>query len=206
MTREVFLNSLREKLKGLSPEDIEDRISFYYEMIDDIMDEGKTEEEAVAEIGSVDDVIYEIAQDTPLVKIVKQKIKPKRKLEAWEIVLIILGFPLWFPLVLTGFVLLLVAYILFWVFVIVAYAVEFSLGASSIGALVNFFAYLVHGDFYLAPLGASIMFAGGTILMFFACKAITLRTIKLHKSLFTKIKASFIKNKKGGESKWKRQF
>ena len=38
MTREVFLNSLREKLKGLSPEDIEDRISFYYEMIDDIMD------------------------------------------------------------------------------------------------------------------------------------------------------------------------
>ena len=193
MTREVFLNSLREKLKGLSPEDIEDRISFYYEMIDDIMDEGKTEEEAVAEIGSVDDVVYEIAQDTPLAKLVKERIKPKRKLAAWEIVLLVLGFPLWFPLALTAAILCLVFYILFWVFVIVAYAIETSLVVGSIAFLIAGLANLSSGGPAIATLGIALLCGGGGALFFFACWYITKGTIILHKKVFTKIKAKFIK-------------
>ena len=193
MTREVFLNSLREKLKGLSPEDIEDRISFYYEMIDDIMDEGKTEEEAVAEIGSVDDVVYEIAQDTPLAKLVKERIKPKRKLAAWEIVLLVLGFPLWFPLALTAAILCLVFYILFWVFVIVAYAIETSLVVGSIAFLIAGLANLSSGGPAIATLGVALLCGGGGALFFFACWYITKGTIILHKKVFTKIKAKFIK-------------
>ena len=199
MTKEVFLNSLREKLSGLPKEDLDERISFYEEMIEDRMDEGLTEEEAVAEIGNVDDVVYEIAQETPLVKIVKERIKPKRKLEAWEIVLLILGFPVWFPLVSTVFILLLVGYLLIWVLAFVCYSVEFSFGVASIGSLIAFFAYWFSGNFYLLPLGASIGLAGATILMFFACKGITIGTIKLSKAIFTSIKASIIK--KGGDNK-----
>ena len=193
MTREVFLNSLREKLKGLSPEDIEDRISFYYEMIDDMMDEGKTEEEAVAEIGSVDDVVYEIAQDTPLAKLVKERIKPKRKFAAWEIVLLVLGFPLWFPLALTAAILCLVFYILFWVLVIVAYAVEASLIIGSIAFLIAGFANLVSGGPALATFGIALLCGGGGALFFFPCWYVTKGTIKVHKKVFTKIKAKFIK-------------
>ena len=200
MTKQVFLDSLRSKLSGLPKEDVDERISFYEEAINDRMDEGKSEEEAVAEMGSVDDVIYEIAKDTPLVKLVKERIKPKRKLEAWEIVLIIIGFPVWFPFVLTAFILLLVAYTLLWVFVGVAYTIEFSLGASAVGSLIAFLIYLFNGQFYLIPLGVSILAAGGAVLFFFACKGITLGTIELHKALFTKIKTKFI-NKKGEETK-----
>ena len=193
MTREIFLNSLREKLKGLSPEDIEDRISFYDEMIDDMMDEGKTEEEAVAEIGSVDDVVYDIAKETPLAKLVKERIKPKRKLAAWEIVLLVLGFPLWFPLALTATILCLVFYILFWVLVIVAYAVETSLIVGSIAFLIAGFATLANGGPALAMFGIALLCGGGGALFFFACWYITKGTIKLHKKLFTAIKAKFIK-------------
>ncbi len=196
MTKEVFLNSLREKLVGLPKEDVEERISFYEEMINDRMDEGKTEEEAIDDIGGIDKVIYDIAQETPLTKLVKEKIKPKRALRAWEIVLLVLGFPLWFPLCLVGLILVLVAYILFWVLVIVAYAVELALSVGSIGSLVIFFAYLFSGTFNLVPLGASILAAGGAVLFFFACWYITKGTINLHKKIFIKIKTAFIK--KGG--------
>ena len=48
MTKNEFLSSLRSKLQGLPPADIDERIGFYSEMIDDRMDEGKSEEEAIS--------------------------------------------------------------------------------------------------------------------------------------------------------------
>ena len=47
MNKEEFLSELRTKLSGLPQEDIEERISFYSEMIDDRMEDGISEEEAV---------------------------------------------------------------------------------------------------------------------------------------------------------------
>ena len=135
MKKEEFLSELRNKLNGLPKDDVDNRINFYGEMIDDRIDDGKTEEEAVADIGTVDDVVNDIAKDTSLVKLVKEKVKPKRSLRAWEIVLIVLGFPLWFPLALTALILCLVAYLLIWVLVIVTYSVEISLIASSANSL-----------------------------------------------------------------------
>lgn len=194
MKKDEFLNELKNKLNGLPKDDVDNRISFYSEMIDDRIDDGKTEEEAVADIGTVDDVVNDIAKDTPLVKLVKEKVKPKRSLRAWEIVLIVLGFPLWFPLLLTAFILCLVAYILLWVLVIVSYAVEFSLIAGAIGGIVIFFAYLFSGgEVNLIALGASIMCAGASVLMFFGCVGATKVSIALSKKIITGIKSSIIK-------------
>ena len=72
MTKQMFLASLREGLQGLPPADVEERIAFYDEMIDDRMEEGLTEEEALAEIGTVESVIAQIAEETPLAKLVKE--------------------------------------------------------------------------------------------------------------------------------------
>ena len=52
MNKQEFLSRLRKQLKGL--EDKEERITFYSEMIDDRMEEGLSEEEAVAAVGSLD--------------------------------------------------------------------------------------------------------------------------------------------------------
>ena len=94
MNKQEFLQRLRSGLTGLPQEDIEDRVSFYDELIDDKMEEGVSEEEAVRQIGPVDDVISQIISDTPLTKLVREKVKPKRSLQAWEIVLLILGAPI----------------------------------------------------------------------------------------------------------------
>ncbi len=193
MKKQEFLNELRSKLVGLPKEDIDNRINFYEEMINDRMDDGKSEEEAVADIGSVDEVVRQIANETPMLKLVAEKAKPKRALRAWEIVLIILGFPLWFPLLITFTVLALVFYLLFWILVIVSYAVEAALAATSVAGLVVFCAYLADGTVNLLPLGYSLMALGGTMLFIFACIGATKLTIFLSKKMVLGIKTAFIR-------------
>ena len=191
MTKKVFLDSLREKLSGLPKSDVDERISYYEEMIYDIMDEGKSEEEAVAEIGTVDEVVYEIAQDTPLRKIVKEKIR-RRGLKTWQIVLICVTFPFWLPIAIVLAVIGLVAYILFWVGVIVSYAIEVALIVGHVANLIAFLGHVFSGDFYVVPLALSMLCAGGAVLMFFGCYWATRGTIKLHKKIFTWIKTGII--------------
>lgn len=55
MRKEEFLTALRANLTGLSPEGVEKLVEFCSEMIDDRMEDGLTEEEAVAAAGSLDD-------------------------------------------------------------------------------------------------------------------------------------------------------
>ncbi|MBR4295688.1 MAG: DUF1700 domain-containing protein, partial [Clostridia bacterium] len=82
MTKLKFIMSLHDKLSGLPQKEIEERLNFYSEMIEDRMEEGLSEEEAVAAIGSVDEIAEQIVADTPLSKIAKEKIKLTRRLGA----------------------------------------------------------------------------------------------------------------------------
>ena len=63
MKKAEFLALLRERLADFSNEDAEKSAAFYSEMIDDRMEEGMTEEEAVAALGSLDDIVRSIRQE-----------------------------------------------------------------------------------------------------------------------------------------------
>lgn len=63
MKKYDFLEQLRSRLSSLSEEERERSVSFYSEMIDDIIEEGKTEEEAVGSLGSVDDIAAKILSE-----------------------------------------------------------------------------------------------------------------------------------------------
>lgn len=56
MSKEEFLAQLRRGLAGLPQEDVEERLTFYSETIDDRIEEGLTEEAAVADVGDVDEI------------------------------------------------------------------------------------------------------------------------------------------------------
>ena len=193
MNKNEFFALFRQELAGLPKDDLENRVSFYEEMINDRMDEGKTEEEAIHDLGSVESIVNQIAQETSLVKLVKEKVKPKRKIASWEIALIIVGFPLWLPLLLTASILLLVAYLLLWIFTFVAYVVEASFAIASVGGLVGFVAYVINGEVNLISLGSAIGCLGAAILFVFACYFITKANIKLTKNIFIKIKKAFMR-------------
>ena len=95
MNKQEFLDGLRKGLSGLPQADIEERLTFYGEMLDDRIEEGLSEEEAVAAAGSVNEIVRQTVADIPLAKIAKERIKPKRRLKAWETVLLALGSPIW---------------------------------------------------------------------------------------------------------------
>ncbi|MBQ7243505.1 MAG: DUF1700 domain-containing protein [Bacilli bacterium] len=196
MKKAEFLDILRKELAGLPKDDLQSRMSFYEEAIADRMDEGKSEEEAIADLGSIDEIVKQIAEDTSLVKLVKEKTRPRRRLRVLEIILLILGFPLWFPLLMVGLVLLLVGYLLIWVLVLVTYTVEVSLSVAGIGSIICFFGYLTNGEMNLMSLGSGLSAIGAAILFVFACIWATKGTLKLSKAIVLSIKRSFMKKER----------
>ena len=91
MNKLEFALALSEKLSLLPEEEIDERVQFCVEMISDRMEEGVSEDEAVAAVGTVEDVAAQIIADIPFAKLIKERVKPKRRLKAWEIILLVLG-------------------------------------------------------------------------------------------------------------------
>lgn len=126
MNKQEYLSAIRVRIPKMPTEDMERFIAYYSEMIDDRMEDGMTEEEAVATMDTPDEAVDQILEDTPLSKIVKQKIKPTHRLRAWEIVLIVLGSPVWVPLLLTAGILVLSMLVVVFSLLITFYAVVIS--------------------------------------------------------------------------------
>lgn len=136
MKKDEFIARLRKNLSGLPKDEREDRVSFYSEMIDDKLADGYPEEEVIEDLGTPEEVAKEVIGDTPLRTIIKERVKPKRSLKGWEVVLLVLGFPLWFPLVLTVFILFLSGFIVVWSLMIALLAVDLALVVGGIGSIV----------------------------------------------------------------------
>lgn len=109
MTKQEYLSAIRGKIRKMPADDIDKFMDYYSEMIDDRMEDGLSEEDAVADMDAPDDVVDQILADMPLTKLVKEKIKPSHRLKAWEIILLILGSPIWAPLLLTAIVLIIIS-------------------------------------------------------------------------------------------------
>ena len=65
MKKQEFLTALWKQLSDLPNDDVERSLDYYSEMIDDRVEAGMSEEDAVAEIGSVEDVAKQIAAEAP---------------------------------------------------------------------------------------------------------------------------------------------
>ena len=194
MSKQEFLAELRKGLSGLPQNDIEERLTFYSEMIDDRVEEGLTEEDAVSEIGAVDEVVSQIVAEIPLSKLVKERVKPKRTLRAWEIVLLILGSPIWLSLLIAALAVILAAYVVVWSVIVSLWAAEAALAAGSLEGVLSAAVFAVRGNALTgtAMLGAGIFCAGLSIFLFFGCKEATKGTLLLTKKMAFGMKSLFI--------------
>lgn len=202
MMKKMFLDRLRVRLSHLSKEEQDERIAFYSEMIDDRIEDGLTEEEAVKAITSIDDITKEVINDVEVVnstsksKINKNVIKEKvtefvqNKKSVGTILLIVLGFPVWFPLLVSIIAVLFSIYVVGWAVIISLWAVVIALGASFIGGTILGIIYLFQGASAML-LGLSIACGGLTIFSFFGLKELT----KLY-CVFTKKIISWIRREK----------
>ena len=195
MRKQEFLTQLRKGLSGLPQDDIEERLTFYSEMIEDQMEEGLSEEEAVSAVGSVPEIVAQAVADVPLAKIARERIKPKRRLSAGEITLLALGSPIWLSLGIAAFAVIVSLYCSLWAVIISLWAVFGSFAACSVGGVMAcvIFAISGNGASGVAMLAAGMVCAGLSIFLFYGCKAATNGTLMLTKKLATWVKNCFIK-------------
>ena len=185
MNKQDFLAALRGFLNDLPAEDIRRSLDFYAEMIDDHMEEGMTEEDAVAAVGSAEQIAGQIRGDAGAAPR-----KPKRKVKPWSLALILLGLPLWLPLLLAAAYVIISAYVSIWAVIISLYATAVALGIISIVVFLMHLLYIPTGNVAGAclVLGAALVLTGITILFFVGLNLITKGVVWLTKKLFTWIK------------------
>lgn len=176
MNKNEFLLALRSKLSNLPEEDIEKSAGFYSEIIDDHIEDGLSEEEAVSVIGSVDEIASQIMSEISLPKLIKSKVRTKRHLKAWEIVLLALGSPIWLTLLAAAAIVILslmivafAVYIVVWAAIITMYAADLSIAVGAVAGVLGCVLYLSYGNFVSAALlmGAGLFCAGVSLLLFF---------------------------------------
>lgn len=194
MKKDQFLFELGELLYGLPENEVQERLSFYSEMIDEAVYEGLNEEEAVARLGPVDEVFARIMSEIPLTRLVGEKVRPKKKMSGGKIALLILGFPIWITLLALVFS-----------FFIAFYAIVFSLTAAffAAGIVLPFAAlfsvvlscwYFISSNIWngVFGIGTAFIVSGLSILMFSLAFGILKGGLKLLGRLFFKIKCLFI--------------
>lgn len=195
MSKQEFLEQLRKGLYGLPQDEIEERLTFYSEMIDDRIEEGISEADAVSGIGSVNSIVSQIVAEVPLTKLVKEKITPKKKLKIWEIVLLVLGSPIWLSLLIAVFAVVLALYVSLWSLLISLWCIFGSFVVCALGGIVAGvgFAFCGNVPAGIALMGTGFACAGLSVFAFFGCKAATKGTLSLTRKIVLWTKNRFIK-------------
>ena len=185
MNKLDFLLVLQEKLMHLPKDDVEERLNFYNEMIEDKIEEGLSEEEAVSSIGSIGIIVEQIQEDIGYLNSNKTSITPRKKHKVWEIVLLILGSPVWLSLLIAAFVIIFYLYVSIWAVIISLWATFASLIACAFGAIICGCGYFFNNKSLtgLALIAAGLVCAGLGIFLFFGCKFITNYIVILTKKL-----------------------
>lgn len=195
MTKNEFLKKLGGELSGLPKDDIQKSIDYYSEIIDDRIEDGMTEEEATAAMGNIDSIAAQILSDTPLTKLVKAKVKPKNSLKAWQVILIILGSPMWLPLLFAFGAVLFAVYIVLWSVILVIYVTDFSMAVSTVWGFLGGAVMLILGNIIpgIAAIGIGFISLGLTIFMFFGAIYIAKGILFLSKKIMFGIKSCFVR-------------
>lgn len=185
MNKIQFLLELDKKLSSLPVQEKEERLRFYSEMIEDRTEEGLTEDEAVAAIGTVQDIGAQIIAEYPT-----QVTTTNKKRSALTILLLILGSPVWISLLAAAFAVVLSLYISLWAVVISLWAGFVSVAACGIAGVAAGIGFACGGHVLpgIAVIGGGLTCAGLSILFFFGCKTATKASVILTRKFFACIK------------------
>ena len=186
MNKQQFLTEISSRLKGIPEHDIKKSLDYYSEMIADRMEDGLAEADAVSAVGSVEEIVSQIlSESTPLILP-----KTRRTPKIWEIVLLILGSPVWLPLLLAAAIVILAVYIVIWSVIVTLYSIDLSLAAGGVLCTASAF-ILIASDYTVQAVlffGTGLILAGISILLFFGFNQITKYTVILSKEIFVLLK------------------
>ena len=201
MSRDAFIGELRHRMAGLPQQTVERTVEYYSELIADSVEDGLSEEEAVARLGSLDEIVANVVKDTPLTQIVQTRVQEKKAkgVSGWVILLLVLGAPVWLPLLIAVLAVIFALYIALWAVVVGLWAAVAAVILAGLAAIAGGIVELcrLHLAQGLVLLGGGLMCLGLCVVAFLLMKLITLGTVKLCKLLWTGVKSLFVG--KGGK-------
>ena len=199
MSRDAFIGELRHRMAGLPQETVERTVEYYGELIADSMEDGLTEEEAVSRLGSLDEIVASVVKDTPLTQIVQTRVREGKKkgISGWVILLLVLGAPVWLPVLIAALAVLFALFIALWAVVIALWAVVAAVILTGLAAMVAGVVELcrLHLPQGLVLLGGGLVCLGLCALLFLLMKLLTVGTVKLCRWLWVGIKSLFVGKK-----------
>lgn len=134
MTRDEFLGRLGELLSCLPADQVEETKAFYAEAIADRMEDGMSEEEAVAAMGTPGEAAEATLDELPAVP--RAIARTRRRSTALLWALTIVGSPVWVPLLAAFAAVAVTVYICIWVLALCVWIVAVALGSAGIAELL----------------------------------------------------------------------
>ncbi len=192
MNKAEFLDALRGALSQMPPEELDRHLAYYEELFADMQEDGLTEQEAAAKLGDPAQIAQELLMELPLGTLVKTRVKSAGGLSALNIALLVLGFPLWLPLLLAFGAVLLAILISLWAVVLSLGAAVLALGLVSAASLVGIFLSVVSAS-PLLLIGTALIAGGLCVLGALALRPLCRGMAKLCALFFKWIKSWFIK-------------
>ena len=199
MSRDAFIGELRHRMAGLPKETVERTVEYYSELIADSMEDGLSEAEAVSRLGSLDEIVSSVVKETPLPKIIETRVQETKKKggSGWVIALLILGAPVWLPLLIAVLAVLFALFVALWAVVIALWAAVLAVVLTGVAAVgVGIFELIrLHVPQGLVLLGGGLVCLGLCALLYLLMKLLTVGTVKLCKWVWIGIKSLFVGKK-----------
>lgn len=193
MNKTEFLDALRRELGKLPYYEVEQSLAFYAEMIDDRVEDGMSEQDAVAGLGSVHVIAAQIIAETP--PIPKAIAKANTGSRTLNIVLLAVFSPIWVTIALALVLAVFMVYISIWAVIVSLWVV---VGTLLICLPLGIFglAWLWLTGYPLSGawlLGCCLMATGLGLFSWFGVLAATKGLIKLTRTFGRWVKSRFVK-------------
>jgi len=194
MNKNEFIEELSSVLSGIPNIEKQKAIDYYSEILDDRIEDGLSEEAAVSDLDSIEIIREKILTEIPLPLILKEH--ASKPVNTLSVILIILGFPVWFPLIIAALAILFAFYITIGALLFSLFAVLLSFAVCGIAgtvAAVFWFPSNPAAAFFM--LGSAFILGALSILLFYPSLFAARGLLSLTKTVIVKIKSLFVKRK-----------
>ena len=197
MKKNEFLDQLHKALSGLPPKEIDEQLIYYSEMIDDKMEEGISEEEAVAQIGPIEEIAAQFKTEVPRKDALKEAIFKNYPLPLWAIICLIIGIPIWGSLLIGAISIVFSMLVVIFAGIVSLWAVSVAVGSCVMGTAVIAIMQFIAGHTAAAIclLGGSLVCMGLTISLVIVSKNATKGTCWCIKRIVAEAKGLIAKRR-----------
>lgn len=165
MDKRAFLERLQAALAGLPDAERERQLAYYEEMIDDRVEEGMSESEAIAALGPVDQLTQRVLRQTPPQRRADRVRRSGIPTAVW-VLLAVLLLPLWLPLLGLAGALVLGSFALLFGLIVAAAGLVAGLGVGGVGAMIwALVSWDLSGMSVVFAIGAGLIAVGAALLL-----------------------------------------